>query len=246
MSEIKKTFLKRIFFIALGLSPILLLAHEKGLLRFIVAIGVIFSLWQCILLIYSSQLIVDNFFPPKISTEKEVKPFNKFIFLFSNYFFGASLIFMLFEIRNFENTILGTQLFWKSGLLGILLALLTTVIIKKTNPSVFHVSSRRFAVYSALFIGFFLFTASLGCFINHFFSDKSIVCKGYEIIRKSKGGKRNNESRLFLKIGNNSEERFAVTDRIYDLAHIGEEIQLCTKKGKLGYEFVMEFKTMNK
>lgn len=191
-------------------------------------------------------MIVDDFFPPKIEFEKKVKPFDKFIFYFSNYFFGASLIFMLFEIRKIDNTILGTQLFWKSGFIGILIALIITLIIKRTNPSVYHLSSRRYVVYFGLFIGFFLFTIAFSSFINHFFCDKTISCKDYEIKRKSKGGKKDQESWLFLKIENNIEERFDVTESIYDLTNEGGEIQLCTKKGKLGYEFVTEFKVMNK
>ena len=245
-NNIRKVFFKRLFFIFLGILPLFILGNEKGPIRYIAGAGFLFSLYQLIGIIYASQSIVDDFFPPKINSEKITKPFDRKLYYFSNYYFGGSLLFLIFEIRKIDNTISGTQLFWRAGFIGMIMATILTLILKKTNPSVFYLSSRRYVVYFGLFVGSFLFVPSSASFINHFFSEKESTCKNYKIIRKSKGGKRNKESWLYLRVGNDNEERFDVTRNIYDKTKEGEQIQLCTKKGRLGYDFVIDFRIADK
>ncbi|MDP2160898.1 MAG: hypothetical protein Q8K02_10475, partial [Flavobacterium sp.] len=119
------------------------------------------------------------------------------------------------------------------------------IILKLTKPSVYYESSGRYSVHFGLFIGFFLFTPAMTSFINHNYAENKENCKAYEIVRKSTGGKRNKSSWLFLKLAKNSEERFDVSRTFYDKVNEGEQVQLCTRKGNLGYDFVEEFKTIN-
>jgi hypothetical protein len=136
-------------------------------------------------------------------------------------------------------------LFWKSAFVGILAALLLTAIIKFTTPSVYYMSSRRYLVHVGLFLGFFVFTPSLASFINHHFSDNRIKCLTYPLVNKDVGGKRSGSFWIFLKLDENSEERFNVSQRFYDKVSEGDQVNLCTKKGKLGYDFVETFKTID-
>jgi len=189
---------------------------------------------------------VDDFFPPKTSFEKTTKPINKFISYFATTLFFSGLVFFICEIRVIENTISDASFFWKSAFVGIAIATVLTIILKLTNSSVYDESTRRYSVHFGVFTGFFLLTPAIASYINHTYSEKIEHCKAYEIVSKSTAGKRNGASWLFLKLDNNSEQRFQVIREFYDKVRVGEQVQLCTKKGKFGYYFVEEFKSIDK
>ena len=88
-SEIRKEFYKRLFFIFLGIIPILLIGDPEGPERFIGAAVVIFLLYQFVLIIPMSQLIVDDFFPPKTYSETKTKSFDQFIYFVAVHFFSG-------------------------------------------------------------------------------------------------------------------------------------------------------------
>ena len=58
------------------------------------------------------------------------------------------------------------------------------------------------------------------------------------------GGK-NRSSFIFVNIDNLSEERFDISRAFYNKINEGQNINICTIKGKLGFEFVTNFKTIN-
>ena len=244
MTPIRKEFLRRLAYIGLGIIPIIFVWEQKGPERFIGLAGFIFGMYQLIMIITMSQLIVDDFFPPKTSSESKTKPFDNFVYRFATGFFFVGLVFEIFEIRRMDNTIGGTKFFWTYALVGVLIAAVVTAILKLKSPSVYYESSRRFTVHFGLFLGFFLIVPATASFINHYFSDSTIDCKQYKIVRKSTGGKRDESSWLFLKI-NGHDERFDVSRNLWNSVNEGGLVVLCTQKGQLGYDFVEQFKTVD-
>lgn len=242
-SDIRKDFYKRLLYLGAGLIPIIIFLNAKGAGRYIAGAGFLFAMYQLIIIIGLSQLIVDDFFPPGSPYETIASPFNKFMYYFSTGFFFTGLVFLVFEIRKIDNMLNGIKLFWISGLLGIIAAVVVTSILKLRAPSVYYESKRRYTVHFGLFAGCFLLFPAAASFINRNFADGNTICKNYLIQRKSTGGKRNQSSWLFLKLENGSEERFDVSRDFYNQVKEGGEATLCTKKGKLGFEFVTNFKT---
>jgi hypothetical protein len=245
ISEVRKEFYKRLLYIFLGIIPILLLFENNGPERYIGLAGFLFSMYQFIITIIMSQQILDDFFPPKTTFELKTKPFDKFIYYFAMTLFFCGIVFLIFEIHIIDNTVNGATFFWQSALIGFALASIITIILKLTKPSVYYESNRRYSVHFGFFVGFFLLTPAMSSFVNHNFAEITENCKTYEIVRKSTGGRRNKSSWLFLKLDKNSEERFVVSQTFYNNVSEGEQIKICTRKGKLGYDFVEEFKTIN-
>ena len=235
-SEIRKKFYKRLIFICLGIIPLLLIGEPKGPERYIGAAVVIILGYQFRLIVKQSQLIVDDYFPPKTDNETKTKPFDKFIYYFAMTLFFSGLVFEIIEIRVMDNTMNSVAFFWKSAFVGIAIATLLTIILKSTKSTVYDESSRRYAVHFGLFLGFFLLIPAVASFINHHYADKTEDCKTYKIVRKS-----TESSGLYLKMTDNSEERFVVSRDFYYRVFEGGQVQLCTKKGKLGYDFVEKF-----
>ncbi|MGH2667191.1 hypothetical protein [Flavobacterium sp.] len=245
-SETKKNFYKRLLYIALCAVPIYLFASEKGTFRLVPLPFFLIGMYQLLILTQSSQFIVDAFFPPKVAYEKTSKPFDRFMYRFASGLFGTGLIALLFEVRKIDNTINGTSLFWTSGLVGIGLAVLLTVLLKRTNPSVYDESRRRYTVHFGLFVGLFLLSAAGGSFINHFFADENENCASYTLLRKGISGSRSKEHFIFLLLQNNNEERFSIDESLYDKSREGGKIELCTIKGQLGFECVTDFNAIEK
>lgn len=244
MTPIRKEFFKRLSYIGLGIIPIIFVWEQKGPERFIGLAGFIFSMYQLIMIIAMSQLIIDDFFPPKTYYESKTKPFDNFAYRFATGLFLVGLVFEIFEIRRIDNTISGTKFFWTYALAGILIATVVTAILKLKSPSVYFESNRRFTVHFGLFLGFFLIVPATASFVNHYFSDSIINCNQYKIVRKSTGGRRNKSSWLFLQI-NGHDERFDVSRNLWNSVGEGGLVVLCTQKGKLGYDFVEKIKMVD-
>ena len=244
MRSIRKEFFTRLAYLGLGIIPILFLWEQKGPLRFIALAGFVFGMYQILILIAMSQTIIDDFFPPK-AYGKTKKTFDNLVYRFATIFFFVALVSELFEFRRMDNTIGGTKIFWTYALIGVLIAALVTALLKLKSPSVYHESTRRFTVHFALFLGFFLITPATASFVNHYYSDAKIDCNKYKIVRKGTGGKRQKSSFLFLQI-NGQEERFEVTRNLWNNVNQDGNVILCTQKGHLGYDFVKEFKIVNK
>ena len=244
-SEIRKNFYKRLSYIGLCIIPIVLLANHNGTFRLVSLPFFLTGMYQLILIIGLSQQIVDDFFPPKILYEKTTKPIDKFLYYFAYTLFFIGLILIIFEIREFDNTINGTRLFWVAGLVGIGLAVILTILLKLFQPGVYFESKRRYTVHVGLFIGLFLISTAITGFINHHFADAKTFCKSYPIKRKSTSSGRSTEYFFFLTMDNNNEERFSVGKSQYENFEEGEQIELCMQKGKFGFEYVTKFNKVN-
>lgn len=243
MTLIRKAFFKRLIYIGLGIIPIIFFWEQKGSESFFPFAGFIFIVYQFIMISVISPQIINDFFPPVTSYEFITKPFDKFAQTVVTIFFLLSNILLIFESRRIENTIGGMKLFWNYSLIGILIASAITMILKFTNPSVYYQSGRRYRIYFGLFLGFFFLTPTTGSFVNHYFSDSEVACNKYRIISKSIGN--DDEATFWLKLQiNGHDERFEVTRKIWNEVKESGLIILCTQKGRLGYDFVSEFKTM--
>lgn len=245
-SYAKKDFYKRLLYIGLCIITISIFADEKGTYNLVLLPFFLTALWNLIMIIRRSQHIIDAFSPPKTQVEKTVKPFDQFVSSLSSILFIVGLISQMLENRNFDNTIHGTKLFWTAGLIGIGLAMLLTIILKTTHPSVYYESKRRYTVHFGVFLGLFLLTTATAGFINHHFADKNKVCKSYTIIRKETSGGKTKEYYINLKIDDNNEERFSVGKTRFERFNEGEEIELCTVNGKFGFDFVTDFNKLEK
>ena len=135
MKPIRKQFLKRLAFVVIGIIPIILVWEEKGSARFIGIAGFVFSMYHLLMIVASSQIIIDDFFPPKMKSEVKAQPLDNFVYRFAMVFFFAGLIFELFEIRRMDNTIGGITFFWTYALIGVLIAGVLTAVLKLKQPS---------------------------------------------------------------------------------------------------------------
>ncbi|MCL2131291.1 MAG: hypothetical protein FWH36_02360 [Lentimicrobiaceae bacterium] len=153
----------------------------------------------------------------------------------------GGLIFLKYEIETFDNTIHGTKLFLTAGAIGIALAIVLIVILKKIFPFIYYNVMRKYTVYVGSFVGFFTLTTAVVGFSNRFYADDTKICKPYTIVRKqTKGRPSRKEYYIHLK-GNDIEERFSVNKSKYDSFSEGEEIELCIVNGKFNYDYVTDF-----
>ena len=241
-SSIRKNFYKRLLYIVLCAIPIWIWADEKPPLSYVVLLLFLFGMYQIITIVYLSQLIIDSFFPPVTTMETKTRLFDRFLYYFSSGFFFTGLVFLLFELQHLENTLSGTNLFWKAGFTGIAVASVITIILKKLTPTVYFESKRRYTVHFGLFIGGLLWSASAGSFVNHFYAEPSISTKEFVLKRKSTGGKRNASHWLFLQTKPLSEERFEVTESFFETVEEGQTVLLDIQKGKLEYDVIVAFR----
>src|SRR5688500_1620911 len=130
MKPIRKEFFRRLAYIVLGIIPTILVWEQKGPERFIGLAGFIFGMYQLIMIIAKSQLIIDDFIPPKTYGETKTKPFDNFVYRFATGFFFVGLVFEIVEIRRMDNTIGGTKFFWTYALIGILIAVVVMTLLK--------------------------------------------------------------------------------------------------------------------
>lgn len=240
ITNLRNEFYRRLIYIGLCVIPIYFFANEKGTFRLVPLPFFLFGMYQLITIIKLSQQIIDDFFPPILGFERVVKPVNKLIYYFSSTLFFISIISLLFEIRNFDNTVQGIKLFWIGGAIGVLFAIISTIILKITNPSVYFESKRRYTVHFGLFVGLFFLTAAGTSFVNHYYADKNKNCEKHTILRKGFGGTRSKEYFIYVKLNNESEERFTINRPLYQKLEEGEEIEFCMQKGKLGFDFVKD------
>ena len=239
----RKEFYKRLLYIGLCAIPIIIFADDTGSFRLVPLPFFLVGSYNLIIIIKLSVNIIDAFFPPKTAFELKPKPFDKYVYYFSTGLFFAAILSLLFEIRNLDNTIHGTNLFWQSGAIGIGLAVIMTTLLKFTNPSVYYESKRRYTVHFSLFIGLFFLSASTGSFINHHYADSSTFSKTYLIVRKFESGRRSKSHNIVLII-DNSEENFTISKDQYEKFYEGGKIELNIRKGSFGYDIVQEFKML--
>lgn len=150
----------------------------------------------------------------------------------------ASALLLALEGNAIKNTIGGEKLFWYSAIVGVIIALLLRLLLKK---SIVAAEKNGQAIGSALIVGMFIFCPVVASFINRTFSNAPVTCSQHPLLSKSTGGSRYTEYCLFVNIGG-GEEKFTVSEEVYKSMVAPGQVELCTQKGVLGYEVVKQFK----
>ena len=241
MSPIRKLALKHLAYVAAAVVVLLLIGENKGPVRYLAAGLVLFMFYHVIQLIYLSVQLVNDFFPPKVEDDQTPTTLNKWLYNSSGVMFFVGLVAYIFVGRLFENTVASVHLFftWALAGVGLYIALMTFFHIK--YPTVFDEGRRRYSMYLGYFIGCVLLVTSGACFVNAQYAAPETECKAYRIIYKENRTGRNRHYYITVDY-NGYEERFQAPVAIYDSLKTGGNIIFCLKQGKLGYNFVSEFK----
>jgi FtsH-binding integral membrane protein len=242
MTPIRKELLRRLGYIGLAVIVAVTqtLMDDSKPYRYISVAAILFILFHFIKLVKKSQLIIDDFFPPKVETETTTTSANKIINSLSMVLFFCGLLAIIFESNSISNTIHGTKFFWSAGVIGIILFVIVIAFFKIKFPTVFDESSRRYSVYFGYLFGLFLVVPATASYINKSCADQRIDCKNFLVSRKSSGGGRTTEYFIFGNY-NGSDERFTVVKPLWDSIDENKIIQLCVRKGYWGYEYVTKF-----
>lgn len=194
------------------------------------------------------QLAIDVFLPADIYYDPKMPGYVKWIHYTTGALFFTALVALCFEIDTIENTFRGTQLFWRAGFAGILIAAALASGLKMTVPNLFAEFNTGNAfkpvsflksiagntVLLALFSGLFLLTPAVASFVNKQFAEGDEICRNYPVAQKTEGRR---ALWLYLKTEEGREERFSVTMDIFNAAKEGQALRVCTRKGAFGYEF---------
>jgi len=233
----KKFLQKHLILILIGIFLIYSVFDEKSYLRFIAIIGILIVLNSLVKIIQNSEEILHNFFPAKTIREKKPKFKDKIWQIISMVLFFSSLIFLLLEMDNLENTFEENIIWKKIGLIGIGLALLILFILNKIQPTIFDESGRRYSVIFGFIVGISALCISITSFVNRKYSNKNTVEEKYIVIKKSVGGKRNGKHWFFINYLNN-EIRFETSEQKWNELEVGREIKLKTQIGYLNYKYL--------
>lgn len=243
MTVIRKIFFKRLVYIGLGILPIFVFNNNKGPERFIALAGFLFGMFNFLRIITNLQQIVDDFFPLKTYEQKSATSFDKVIHYFSMTVFFCGLISEIFVITKIDNTIDGLRLFWISALTGLGLAVIITLLLKFYKPSVYNESNRRLSIIMGLYIGLFLLFPSLAFYVNETASKNDIMNEKYIVIMKGSSSTKNKEYYLYLDI-KGDKQRVTVSKDFWLNVEEGKELLLNTKRGLLGYRYIIDFKSI--
>jgi hypothetical protein len=178
-----------------------------------------------------------------IPSSNIVLPFNTSIGLFISYaatvFWLGSLVLTLFSLQ--YDTMDWYILFWKAAYRGIFIAFIFLFIVRIINPDIFYEECRNTIIFG-LFVGFFLLVPAIAILINGYWADSTVVCTAYDIENKTEQKIRHR--RHTLHTNRPCEYEFEVGAAFYNKVKIGQNFKVCTKKGYLGYDFVVAYKTM--
>jgi hypothetical protein len=145
-----------------------------------------------------------------------------------------------------DHTINGMRLTWSGVVVGLVIATLCTVILKKKKPEAYFDKRRTQNLNVSFFVGFMALGASLGNYINWGLADKELVCQTYKIdtVSSAESYSEGTGSRVYYVfiVINNKRERFQVWKNIYDKISATGSINVYVQHGALGFDYVKTFK----
>ncbi len=165
---------------------------------------------------------------------------------------NASLLFILLGLiltwlqwNNMSKTEYGTGLYWIGGITGILVAILLTKLLKKIKPSLYENSQVANTIHFSVYAGFLLIFGGLCILLNSSFAIKNETCKEYPLVRRETRSEKTGRHfievpYLIIKTENSPEEPFRVNDELYDKAITLKNVELCKRKGLLGFTYVTD------
>lgn len=238
MSELRKKALKYLLYILLGVIIIISVANNTGPERYIALFGFLLSLSNLIRIIIVSQALIDDFFPPK--GEGQTKFGDKLIYWLNLMLFFGGAVWLIIELKWIDNTIDGLRLSLQFSGLGLLIGIVLILILKVFRASVFYESSRRYSVYFSALLGLAMLTPAVASSVNRNVGAKESECYEYPLVRKNKSNSRSESSYIFLLI-DQSEERFEVSNELWDSLDKDDRVEICFYLGQLGYKVVTDF-----
>lgn len=144
-----------------------------------------------------------------------------------------------------ENDFGGLRFLWVSLAAGAVIGFLIcrSIIFFYSHWTYLQQHKHQFYV-EVIFAGIFL-AACLGPFINQYANDKPAICNSF-IIEPSDRQK-NTQSKYITLLTERGKERFEPSNRILSKLHNGDSVlELCIKKGRLGFDYVDEFRIPEK
>ena len=144
-----------------------------------------------------------------------------------------------------DRTIRGMQLTWICVLIGFVIALCISFILKKSKPEAYFNQRRTWNLHVCFFVGFMALVPSVANYINHYGASTEITPQVYKVDEVTKAESYNHgNSRtvyfLFIYM-NNKRERFEIYKNLFDKLTNGGQVKLYVQHGALGYDFVKKF-----
>jgi hypothetical protein len=161
----------------------------------------------------------------------------KFNQIFYTLFFGT-VLFLIFEIDKLDNTFDGKFFFLLTGGIGIIIAILSIYILRK---SLIRDNDRDTIKWLPLV--FFMLFPAFGNFINHQFPHSKILTKEFKVLKKARMNRKGTGRKKNIEIRTkNGIERIIVKDSIWENVYEGKTVVFHTQIGFFNFEFVKEIK----
>ncbi|GAA4317534.1 hypothetical protein [Flaviaesturariibacter amylovorans] len=235
---VKRDFYRRLGWIAAGTVPLVLLASERGPLRFVCLLAFLLVAFQVIMLIASAQETLDAFFPPKGAHRRGERASHRYLTYFASGYFILSIVLLMTQLRRIDDTLGGMRLFWIAGAAGLPLALLLTFLVRRLAPSVYDEGGEhRFTMHFGLIVGSFLLGPSVASHINYSGPGAPLHCIETRFIEKTTSS-RNKVCYIHIEAGEGSTERLEVSGDLFDALPGAGAVILCTRTGVLGFPVV--------
>jgi len=144
-----------------------------------------------------------------------------------------------------DHTIRGMQLTWLGVLIGLVIALCTTLILKNKFPEAYFDQRRTWNMHVCVFVTFLTLVPSVANYINHYAANTEITPQVYKIDEVTEAVSYNNGNSykvyfLFIYM-NNKRERFEIYKNLFDKLTNGGQVKLYVQHGALGYDYVKKF-----
>lgn len=165
--------------------------------------------------------------------------------------FGGAIYHIIISIgigagaKMHENDFGGLRFLWVSLVAGAVIGFMICRIIIFFYSDWSYLQQHKQQFYAeVIFAGIFL-AACISPFINQYANDKPAICNSF-IIEPSDRQK-NTQSKYITVLTERGKERFEPPNRILSKLHNGDSVlELCIKKGRLGFDYVDEFRIPEK
>ena len=239
MSPVRKEFYKRLLYSVGCLGILFLLMDEDGVGAFIALTFFLIAMLQLVYLAILAQEVIDDFFPIKQMHQGKKTRLSKGIYYVACAVFLGSAVTQVFAVKIIDNTIFGSNLFWKAGFIGLLLGIVSLVALNRYIPVVFYESEHRYSILFSVLLGSFFLISAIAGLTNKIFADPTESCQNYTITSKSKNATYDTPY-IFIEM-NGSKERFEINSDLYNQLEVKGKVQLCIVDGFWGYKAVTSF-----
>jgi hypothetical protein len=237
-------FYKNLVYFLFGLLAVIGLAYARGSFFIIIRIiAVLFTLRTLLYLLSNTEVIMNALFMPDYH-KKSNEAFDKFMHYFSVFIFAGTLLWVSCYIPQMRNTIGGSMLFWATAPIGFVVALVLIFYLKKISPLLIRDGRRETAIVFGLCFGFSFLPGLIALYINYAYADSKVNCKTYVVVEMEGPSYRyrTNTYSIYINIEPDRADEFFVTKAFYEGVGILDPVQLCTQKGALGYDYLVEIK----